>query len=291
MMTDIQRAGPARLAVLGAGVMGVGIATLAQGHGVPVVLVDIREEALERAVGTIPRQLRLARLHGKLPREAAPAGLRTTTSLADVADATAVVEAVTELPDAKAKVLAEVSALIAPGTPVVSNTSAIPIDELAGHAARPQDVVGAHFMNPPYLIRTVEVIRGPRTSDAALDAVLSLLAALDRESVVVGDGPGFVINRILQRVINEAARVVEEGVASPESVDALFKGCLGHSTGPLATGDLIGLDNVVDSLRVLRDRTGDAGYEPCDLLLAKVRAGDFGRKTGRGFYAYDSLHS
>ncbi|MEA2138959.1 MAG: methoxymalonate biosynthesis protein, partial [Solirubrobacteraceae bacterium] len=196
----------------------------------------------------------------------------------------AVVESVTELPRVKARVLAEASAVVAPGTLLMTNTSGIPVDELADAVARPEDLVGTHFMNPPYLIRTVEVIRGPRSGDAAMAAVVELLEALGREGIVVGDGPGFVINRILQRTINEAARMVQEQLATPEAVDGLFTGCLGHASGPLATADLIGLDNVVDSLRVLRDRTGDAGYEPCELLLTKVGSGDFGRKTGRGFF-------
>ncbi|MFB8139401.1 3-hydroxyacyl-CoA dehydrogenase family protein [Streptomyces parvus] len=274
------------LAVLGAGVMGAGISALALGHGIPVVLVDVDAAALERAAKSVPLSIRQGQLLGKLPRDTTAPRLETTTSLDGVRDATVVVEAVVELPAVKAKVLGEVSGLVAPGTPVVTNTSGIPVDELAGHTARPADVLGAHFMNPPYLIRTVEVIRGPRTSEAALGRALGLLTALGRESIVVGDGPGFVINRILQRMINESARIVQEGTASHEDVDSLFQGCLGHATGPLATADLIGLDNVVDSLRVLHERTGDDGYAPCDLLLGKVAEGDFGRKTGRGFYAY-----
>ena len=194
------------------------------------------------------------------------------------------IEAVTEQPELKAKVLAEVSAAAASGTLLVSNTSAIPIDELARSVREPADLLGIHFMNPAYLIRTVEVIRGPRTGDRALAAAQALLDALGLTGVVVGDGPGFVVNRILQRMINEAARIVEEGLATPEAVDAVFTGCLGHSTGPLATGDLIGLDNIVDSLRVLHVRTGDDGYRPCDLLEDMVRQGLLGRKTGRGFF-------
>lgn len=280
-------AGPPRvLGILGAGVMGAGIATLAVGHGCSVVLVDVDDAALERAAAWVPRQLRLAQLMGKLPKDAARGALQITTSVAALAEAAAVVEAIVEVPAAKAAVLRQVSAVVRPGTPIASNTSAIPIDELAGHAERPADVLGTHFMNPPYLIRMVEVIRGPRTSDAALDATVRLLTSLDRQAVVVGDGPGFVVNRILQRVINESARIVEQGLATAEIVDTLFKGCLGHATGPLATADLIGLDNVVDTLRVLYDRTGDPGYQPCALLLAKVRAGALGRKAGHGFYTY-----
>ncbi|MFI9360987.1 3-hydroxyacyl-CoA dehydrogenase family protein [Kitasatospora sp. NPDC053057] len=275
-----------RLAVLGAGVMGTAIATLATGQGLSVTLVDVDREILERAETNVRNQLRLARMMGRLPRDGATGELTTTTSIEDVAGATAVIEAVTEHADIKAKVLAEASAAVDPGTLLISNTSAVPIDEQADWIARPEDLVGVHFMNPPYLIRTVEVIRGPRTGAAALAAATELLDVLGQQGVVVGDGPGFVINRILQRMINEAARIVQEGIAAPADVDAVFQGCLGHTTGPLATADLIGLDNVVDSLRVLHERTGDAGYQPCELLLSKVAAGDWGRKTGHGFFEY-----
>lgn len=278
-----------RLAVLGAGVMGVGIATLAIGYGLPVVLVDVDEDKLRAAPAKLAQQLRMAQLMGGMPRNLDRGSLSTTTSIEDIAEATAVVEAITELPDLKAKVLAEASAVVAPGMPLLSNTSAIPVDELASSVVRPADLAGAHFMNPPYLIRTVEVIRGSRTGPLTMEAVDSLLVALDRNPVVVGDGPGFVINRILQRMINEAARIVDEGKATPEAVDALFQGCLGHRTGPLATADLIGLDNVADSLRVLQERTGDNGYQPCDLIMRKVREGNFGRKTGQGFYKHGEM--
>ncbi|MFD8965808.1 3-hydroxyacyl-CoA dehydrogenase family protein [Streptomyces sp. NPDC059568] len=275
-----------RLAVIGAGVMGKGITTLAVGHGLPVVLVDLDENVLGKARTDIANQLRLARMMGKLPREGATGDLVVTTRLEDIAGATTVIEAVTELAPLKAKVLAEASALVAPGTLLVSNTSAVPIDEQADAVRRPEDLVGIHFMNPPYMIQTAELIRGPRSGEHAVAAAGALLRTLGQNGIVVGDGPGFVINRILQRMINEAARIVADGIASPASVDAAFQGCLGHTTGPLATADLIGLDNVVDSLRVLHERTGDAGYEPCALLLDKVAAGDFGRKTGRGFFEY-----
>ena len=275
-----------RLAIVGAGVMGTGIATLAVGYGVPVTLIDVGESILAEARTAVAQQLRLARLMGSLPREGDEGELVTGVRLADVAAATIVVEAVTERARLKLDILAEVSRLVAPGTPLLSNTSAIPIEELAGVTARPQDVLGVHFMNPPYMIKMLEVIRGPRTGQEALTRTLALLDVLERTGVVVGDGPGFVINRVLQRMINEAARIVQDGIAGPEDVDALFTGCLGHRTGPLATADLIGLDNVADSLRVLLERTGDEGYRPCDLLLDKVRAAQWGRKTGRGFFEY-----
>ncbi|MGV9362478.1 3-hydroxyacyl-CoA dehydrogenase family protein [Amycolatopsis sp. NPDC003731] len=275
-----------RLAVLGAGVMGTAIATLAAGHGLPVTVVDVDPARLEAVEADIRGQLRLAQLMGKLPTDVAAGAITPADSIAAVAEADVVIESITERPELKAKVLAEVSAVVRPGALLVSNTSAIPIDELAASVTHPGRLVGIHFMNPPYLIRAVELIRGPRSTDTAMAAATALLDRLGREPVVVGDGPGFVINRILQRTINEAARIVEEGIATPEAVDAAFTGCLGHTTGPLATADLIGLDNVVDSLRVLHERTGDAGYEPCALLLRKVADGDFGRKTGQGFHRH-----
>ncbi|MCQ8193172.1 3-hydroxyacyl-CoA dehydrogenase family protein [Streptomyces rugosispiralis] len=281
-----------RLAVLGAGVMGSGIAALAVGHGIAVSLIDPDRRRLAEAPAKIDHQVRMARLMGALPDEDVPGALVTGPSLADLPTAgdlapTAVIEAVTEDAEAKAKVLAEVSALVAPGTPIISNTSSIPIDELALATARPVDLVGTHFMNPPCLIRTVEVIRGTHTGEATLDALRALLTALRREPIVVDDAPGFVTSRILHPMINDAARVVAAGTASAESVDRLMQGCLGHPTGPLRTADLIGLDNLVDSLWVLHRRTGDEGCRPCDLLLELVRAGHLGRKSGRGFYEYE----
>jgi methoxymalonate biosynthesis protein len=277
----------ARLAVLGAGVMGTGIATLAAGCGLPVVLVDVDAERLDLARAEVHQQLRLARLMGSFPADTPAGELTTTTNPAGVAGASTLIESVTERLDRKAEALAAATAALPAGTLVVSNTSAVPIDELAQFCAHPADVVGIHFMNPPYLIRTVELIRGRRSADTAIDAARMLLAELGQTPVLVGDGPGFVINRVLQRAINEAARIVQDGVATPTAVDAAFAGCLGHRTGPLATADLIGLDNVVDSLNVLHERLGDDGYRPCDLLLTKVKAGELGRKTGSGFFEYE----
>ena len=277
---------PHALTVLGGGVMGVGISTLALGHGLPVHLVDLDRTRLDRARDRIADELRLAQLLGALPPATTPGELSTGTVLDAAALATAVVEAITENAELKAEVLAEVSALVRPGTPLITNTSSIPVDELAGAVARPAELVGAHFMNPPYLIRTAEVIRGPRTGEPTLAAVAALLAALRRETVLVQDAPGFVTSRILHPMINDAARVVQQGTATVEAVDTLMQGCLGHPTGPLRTADLIGLDNLVDSLQVLYERTGDEGCRPCELLLNLVRQGRHGRKSGSGFYDY-----
>lgn len=274
------------LAVLGAGVMGTNIATLATGHGIPVVLVDVNDDVLAAARLTVRQKLKHAQLMGVLPAGRPRGELVTTTALTDAAGATTVIEAVTEVAETKAKVLTEVSALVRPGTLLISNTSCIPIGEMAAWVPRPAELVGVHFMNPAYLIEMVEVIRGAATSEATLERVTAVLTALGRKSLVVNDAPGFVINRLLHPLINRAAMLVQEGVASVEVVDGLLEGCLGHATGPLRTADLIGIDNLVDSLVVLHERTGDPECAPCDLMLEKVRAGHHGRKTGRGFHDY-----
>ncbi|MEU7804769.1 3-hydroxyacyl-CoA dehydrogenase family protein [Micromonospora arborensis] len=274
------------VAVLGAGVMGTGISTLVAGQGLPVTLVDVDAAALDLARREIRNGLRHAQLMGAVPADRDPGALHTTLSLSDIRGATAVIEAITELPDLKAKVLAEAAAIVDPGTPLISNTSGIPIDELADSLPNPGALIGTHFMNPSYLIPMVEVIRGPRTSDETVASVLSLLTRLGRRAVVVRDAPGFVTSRLLHPMINDAARVVAAGTASAEDVDALMHGCLGHPTGPLRTADLIGIDNLVDSLNVLHARIGDERYRPSELLLDKVRRGELGRKTGRGFYDY-----
>ncbi|MGW0520134.1 3-hydroxyacyl-CoA dehydrogenase family protein [Crossiella sp. NPDC003009] len=275
-----------RLTVLGAGTMGAGISALAIGHGVPVTLVDVSEEVLGRARTSIGHQLRLARLMDALPHGRGTAELRTSLTLDSAADSEVVIEAITEDPAVKAKVIAEVSALTRHGIPLVSNTSGIPIDELACSARRPGELVGTHFMNPPYLIGMAEVVRGPRTAPEVLAKVQALLSALGRRTVVVGDSPGFVTSRLLHPMINDAARIVGAGTATAEDVDTLMQGCLGHPTGPLRTADLIGLDNLADALTVLAERTGNPGYQPCETLLAHVRAGRLGRKSGQGFYDY-----
>ncbi|ANN21704.1 3-hydroxyacyl-CoA dehydrogenase [Amycolatopsis orientalis] len=273
-----------RLTVLGAGVMGAGIATLVLGKGFPVRLIDIDRAALDRARRDIEAQLRMARLMGVSDGDTGRLSMSTVT--ADAAGSTAVIEAITERADLKAEALREATRIVRPGTPLVSNTSSIPIAELAAVLDRPEDLAGTHFMNPAYLIGTVEVVRAAGTAQVTMDAVTGLLTALGRVPVVVGDAPGFVTSRILHPMLNAAARVVQAGTATAEAVDTLMRDCLGHRTGPLRTADLIGLDNLVDSLTVLHARTGDEDCLPCDLLLSKVREGSLGRKSGRGFFDY-----
>ena len=278
-----------RLAVVGAGVMGTGIAVLAVGHGIPVVLVDVLDDRLAEARREIQLGLRHGRLMGALPTDVAAGTLTTTTDLDDIAEATAVVEAVTEDAAVKTKVLGEASALVAPATPLISNTSGIPIGELADAVRRPEELVGTHFMNPAYLITMVEVVRGPATGVATMLGVQTLLGHMGRRGMVVRDAPGFVTSRLLHPMINDAVRVVADGVADVETVDELMRGCLGHPTGPLRTADLIGLDNLADALRLLAERTGNERHRPAQLLLDKVAAGDLGRKSGRGFYDYGKV--
>ncbi len=273
-----------RVTLLGAGVMGAGIATLVLGQGFPVLLIDIDGAALDKARSDVEAQLRMAQLMGA--RGGDTGELSTSTVAADAAESTVVIEAITERADLKAAALREMTRIVRPGTPLVSNTSSIPIAELAAVLDRPEDLAGTHFMNPAYLIGTVEVVKAAGTARATMDAVTGLLTALGRVPVVVGDAPGFVTSRILHPMINAAARVVQAGTATAEAVDTLMRDCLGHRTGPLRTADLIGLDNLVDSLAVLHARTGDEDCLPCELLLAKVREGSLGRKSGRGFFDY-----
>lgn len=264
---------------------------MALGYGVSVLLVDVDEKILDRARNRIALQLRHAQLLAAVPPGRTPGELRTGTSAASADGTTAVIEAVTEHFEMKHKILAEVSEYIEPGTPLITNTSGIPIDELADGLPRPGDLLGTHFMNPAYLIKMVEVVRGPRTTEATMTAATELLTALDRQTVVVRDAPGFVTSRLLHPMINDAARIVGEGIATVEAVDTLMQGCLGHPTGPLRTADLIGLDNLVDSLTALYERTGEERFRPCELLLEIVDKGRLGRKTGQGFYEYGKVLS
>jgi methoxymalonate biosynthesis protein len=280
-----------KISVLGAGVMGSGITAMILAQGFPVVLIDVSEAILRRAATRVQEQLRHATLLGALPAGQPAATLQTAMSPRAAEGSSAVIEAVTEHHPVKQKVLTEISAVLPTGTPLISNTSGIPVDELAEGLPRPQDLVGAHFMNPAYLIDMVEVARGVRTAPDILTAVESLLAALHRRVVVVADSPGFVTSRLLHPMINDAARIVGEGVASAEAVDALMTECLRHHVGPLRTADLIGLDNLADSLSALYERTGEERFRPCPALLEKVEDGHLGHKTGRGFYDYGRVLS
>lgn len=275
-----------RLAVVGAGVMGVSIAALGLSRGLRVTLIDNDPAKVDAASASTAQGLRLARLVGAVRGDAAAGRLEVRSSFPRDPSFGAVIEAVVEAKDAKTRVLREICEAVRPGVPIVTNTSSIPVDELADGLRHPESLLGIHFMNPAYLIDTVEVVHGARTCEQVKAGARELLEALGRKGVLVGDGPGFVTSRVSHRMINDAIRIVEEGRASVEDVDLLLQNCLGHRTGPLRTADLIGLDNLADSLAVLHERTGDESFRPSGLLLAKVAAGDHGRKSGRGFYAY-----
>ncbi len=266
--------------------MGVCIGALGVSRGLRVTLIDNDPGKIGMAAGRVAQEIRLAKLMGAVDRDAVPGELVTASSLAAGLPADAVIEAVVEIADEKARVLKEVSAAVGPDTLLVTNTSSIPVDELAAGLPHPESILGIHFMNPAYLIPAVEVVPGARTSEETKARALSLLAVLGRKGVIVGDGPGFVTSRISHRMINDAIKVVEEGRASVEDVDLLMQNCLGHATGPLRTADLIGLDNLADSLRILFERTSDDNFQPARLLLQKVAMGHHGRKSGRGFYTY-----
>jgi methoxymalonate biosynthesis protein len=271
-----------RLAVLGAGAIGTGVATLAVEHGVPVVLVDTDAGALARAESLI-----LARTAGDGSRgTAGAAGLRVTRDLAQTAGSTVVVEAVTEQAVVKAKVLMAVCGVVEPGTPLASCSSGIPVDELADWAGRPRDVLGVHFTEPAHLVPAVEVTRGPRTCDEVVRVVLGLLAALGRRPVPARTAAGPVAVRLLYPMLNSAARIAGEHDGDPEEVDELMRACFGYPEGPLRLADRIGIDSLVDALEAVYARTGDESFRPCGVLLEKVDAGRLGRKSGQGFYSY-----
>jgi 3-hydroxybutyryl-CoA dehydrogenase len=274
-----------RVGVVGAGVIGSGVAQLFAQTGHDVTLVDIREEQLDAARRGIAKNLKLFGLLQKdaiVPSEVL-ARLATTRDIQALADAHFVIENVTEDWELKRRVHQEIDATVGVETPVAANTSAIPITRIASAGRRPQRVVGMHFMNPPPLMPMVEIIRGAHTAIETIDAATTLAEQAGRQSIVVSDSPGFVTNRVMMLMVNEAMFLVQEGVASAQDVDRLFKTCFGHKMGPLETADLIGLDTVLRSLDVIYDELNDSKYRPCPLLKRMVYAGALGRKSGRGF--------
>jgi 3-hydroxybutyryl-CoA dehydrogenase len=277
-----------RVGVVGAGVIGSGVAQLFAQTGHDVTLVDIREEQLDAARRGIARNLKLFGLlqKGRLVPSEVLARIATTRDIHALADADFVIENVTEDWELKRCVHQEIDATVRAETPVAANTSAIPITRIASAGRRPQRVIGMHFMNPPPLMPMVEIIRGVHTTNEAVDAATTLAEQAGRQSIVVNDSPGFVTNRVMMLMVNEAMCLVHEGVASVQDVDRLFKTCFGHKMGPLETADLIGLDTVLRSLDVIYGELNDSKYRPCPLLKRMVYAGTLGRKSGKGFHDY-----
>jgi 3-hydroxybutyryl-CoA dehydrogenase len=277
------------VAVLGAGTMGNGIAHVLARAGYGVILRDVEERFLQRGMETIGKNLDREIKKGKLAEAEKPAVLgrvKPVTDLAAIAAADFAVEAVPEKIEIKRLVLTEADRLLRPEVILASNTSSISVTMLAAITKRPERFVGMHFMNPVPVMVLVEVIRGLQTSDAAFETALELARKLGKAPVPVNDAPGFVSNRVLMPLINEAAYAVMEGVATPEAVDAVMKLGMNHPMGPLELADFIGLDVCVDIMHVLVEGLGDPKHRACPLLKRYVAAGWLGRKSGRGFYTY-----
>ncbi len=278
-----------RVAVVGAGTMGNGIAHVFAQAGWDTVLVDVSQDALARAVQAIERNVERQVKKGAWSTEQGAETLRrirTSPSLDAAKDAEIVVEAATENPEIKFKIFRDLDRLAPAGAILASNTSSISITALAAQTQRPAQVVGMHFMNPVPLMTLVEVIRGIETSNETVAKTVDIAKALGKTPVEVNDSPGFVSNRVLMPMINEAIFCVMEGVATPEAVDQVMKLGMNHPVGPLALADLIGLDVCLDILQILQNDFGDDKYRPAPLLRKMVAAGRLGRKSGRGFYAY-----
>jgi 3-hydroxybutyryl-CoA dehydrogenase len=277
------------IGIVGAGTMGNGIAHVAARSGYRVLLCDIEPRALDQAMATISRNLDREAASGKLrPEEktTALAQISTADRLDRLEQADFIIEAVVENTEAKLKIFKSLDAIARPEVILASNTSSISITKIASATARPSNVIGMHFMNPVPVMNLVEIVRGLSTSDQTQSVTARLAESLGKAPVTVNDFPGFVSNRVLMPMINEAIFCVMEGVSTAESVDSIMKLGMNHPIGPLSLADLIGLDVCLYTMEVLHSGLGDSKYRPCPLLRKMVDAGQLGRKSGQGFYKY-----
>jgi 3-hydroxybutyryl-CoA dehydrogenase len=283
-----------QIAVVGAGQMGSGIAHVAALSGYPVTMIDVAEAMLEKGrttiAGNLERQVKKGAIDAAA-RDAALARITTATNLDAGAGAGVVIEAATERVDLKFRIFEDLDRIATPGAILATNTSSISITAIAARTKRPESVIGMHFMNPVPVMQLVEVIRGLATSDETTTRVLALARAMGKTPVEVNDAPGFVANRVLMPMINEAVYCLMEGVGTAESIDTVMKLGMNHPMGPLALADLIGLDTCLAIMEVLHAGIGDDKYRPCPLLRKYVDAGWSGRKSGRGFYDYRAAGS
>ncbi|MEK7240221.1 MAG: 3-hydroxybutyryl-CoA dehydrogenase [Gemmatimonadota bacterium] len=278
-----------RIAVIGAGQMGNGIVHVCAVAGHDVTMIDVSQPALDKARTTIEKNLDRQVKKGALAEEAKAAALArisTSTSIDAVANAAFVIESATENVELKHRIFADVDRLAPAGAVLATNTSSISITEIAGRVQRPASVIGMHFMNPVPVMQLVEVIRGLATSDETTQRTVALAKAVGKTPVEVNDYPGFVANRILMPMINEAVYCVMEGVGTPEAIDQVMKLGMNHPMGPLMLADFIGLDTCLAILEVMHHGHGDPKYRPCPLLRKYVAQGWLGKKSGRGFYTY-----
>ena len=278
-----------RVGVIGAGTMGNGIAHVLARSGYQVVLCEVEQRFLDRGLETITRNLDREVAKNKITtadKTAALARISPVLDRAKLSDCNPVVEAATEKFEIKAELFRDLDRLLKPEVILASNTSSISITKLAALTERPDKVIGMHFFNPVPVMKLVEIIRGLATSQETFDAVRELAIKLDKTPVEVNDAPGFVSNRVLMPLLNEAMYAVMEGVATPQAVDEVFKLGMAHPMGPLTLADFIGLDVCLDIMRVMQEGLGDPKYRPCPLLIKMVDAGWLGRKSGRGFYVY-----